>query len=245
MKKIAILLCTSLGFLCTVHAQDVMIRKDGSEVLAKILEINPNEVSYKRFDNQDGPVYWEKKKDILKIKYANGTEDIFVQVLQQDEPVKKFRYSGLVELIPYFGDYSGGADGYGGVAINTSYGIQLKEKYFLGIGTGMNFTGYHTYTPLYATFGMDLSPDKIHPFFSVSLGAQFRINDDDYYYDDNTPPSIALWSNAMFGYRFKSFYTACGISVQTGYNREYNYNEPDKYNSFGAVCFMMAFGFKW
>ena len=240
MKKLAILLCTSLGFLCTVHAQDVMIRKDGSEVLAKILEINPDEISYKRFDNQDGPVYWEKKKDILKIKYANGTEDIFVQVSPQDESVKKLRYSGLVELTPYFGDHSGGAGGFSGVAINTSYGIQLKGKYFMGMGTGMNFTKYHTYIPLYATFGMDLSPEKIRPFFSVSLGAQFRIND---YYND--APSAALWSNGMFGYRFKSFYTACGISIQTGYNYEYNYNEPDKYNSYGAVCFMMAFGFKW
>ena len=234
MKKLIILLFVSFGLLWTVQAQDIMIRRDGSEVRAKILEINPDEICYKRFDNQEGPVYWERKEEILKIKYANGTEDIFVQAAPQNETikVKKLRYSGLVELLPYIGDYSG-------LAINTSYGVQLSEKYFLGMGTGMNFSEFRTNIPFYATFAMDFSTEKIRPFFSVSLGMQLR-------YDDDDDSDVSLWSNGMFGYRFKSFYTACGISIQTMYKHEYNYNESRLvYDNYGTVGFMFAFGFKW
>ena len=247
MKKIITLLLVSFGLHWTLQAQDVMIRKDGSEIQAKILEVNPDDVSYKRFDNPEGPVYRENKKEILKIKYANGTEDIFVKASPQNETIRKVRYSGLVELLPYFGDYSGGSGGYGGASINTTYGVQLKEKYFLGIGTGINSSEYHTYIPLYATFGMDFSREKIHPFFTLSLGPQFR-SSKNYYFEDVSGSSVALWSNAMFGYRFKSFYTASGISIQTGYNYEYDYNyNLSRYRreNYGAVCFTLAFGFKW
>ena len=245
MKKIIVLLLVSFGLQWALQAQDVVIRKDGSEIQVKILEINPDDIGYKRFDNPDGPVYRENKKEILKIKYANGTEDIFVQTSTRDEKIRKVRYSGLVELLPYFGDHSGGSGGYSGASINTTYGVQLKEKYFVGIGTGINSSEDHTYIPLYATFGMDFSRERIHPFFALSLGPQFRCSGN-YYNDYDSGSSVALWSNAMLGYRFKSFYTASGISIQTGYNYEYDYTYSyRKQDRYGAVCFMLAFGFKW
>lgn len=55
---------------------DVLFFKDGSEVRAKVTEVNVTDVKYKRCDNQDGPSYVTKKSDLFMIKYANGTREV-------------------------------------------------------------------------------------------------------------------------------------------------------------------------
>src|SRR5438477_11089331 len=70
---IAMLLVFSASF---VFAQDVIVLKTGDEVSAKLLEINPNDIKYKKFDNQDGPTITINKSDVFMIKYKNGTKDV-------------------------------------------------------------------------------------------------------------------------------------------------------------------------
>ena len=41
------------------------------------MEIGQTEIKYKKFDNQNGPVYVSAKSDISQILYENGTKDIF------------------------------------------------------------------------------------------------------------------------------------------------------------------------
>lgn len=62
---------------CAVQAQDVIFKKNGDEISAKILEVGVTEVKYKQFNNQDGPLYTILKTDIFMIKYANGTKEVF------------------------------------------------------------------------------------------------------------------------------------------------------------------------
>ncbi|AMR28163.1 hypothetical protein A0257_14420 [Hymenobacter psoromatis] len=57
-------------------AQDLLTRRDGTEVLVKVLEITPELVKYHRFDNPDGPLISVRKTDVFRIKYANGTQEI-------------------------------------------------------------------------------------------------------------------------------------------------------------------------
>jgi len=65
------LLCVAL------FAQDRIYKKNGEVVEAKILQITPEMITFKRFEMPDGPEYTIPKTDVLKIKYANGTQDIF------------------------------------------------------------------------------------------------------------------------------------------------------------------------
>ncbi|MBR1538639.1 MAG: hypothetical protein IJ636_03940 [Bacteroidales bacterium] len=68
------------GFLAAgvpSFAQDVITKKDGTDIQAKILEVNEDDIKYKRFDYLDGPVFTMLKSDILIIRYANGTNDVF------------------------------------------------------------------------------------------------------------------------------------------------------------------------
>lgn len=58
-------------------AQDVLNKKNGETINAKVLEVNPDNVKYKKTDNQDGTTYTVDKKELAGITYANGEEDIF------------------------------------------------------------------------------------------------------------------------------------------------------------------------
>ena len=74
MKKILLI----LSVLCSLSAmaQDVIVKQNGDEIQCKILEVNKNEVKYKRWTNQDGPSFAEKKSEIFMIKYENGEKDM-------------------------------------------------------------------------------------------------------------------------------------------------------------------------
>ncbi len=58
-------------------SQDVIIKTDSVKIEAKVLEVGLHTVKYKKFSNQDGPVYVIGKSDILEIKYKNGERDVF------------------------------------------------------------------------------------------------------------------------------------------------------------------------
>ena len=53
LSMIMFLLCIS-GM---ATAQDVILKKDNSTILSKVLEINSIEIKYKKWSNQDGPLW--------------------------------------------------------------------------------------------------------------------------------------------------------------------------------------------
>lgn len=59
------------------YAQDMIVKKDGSIIQAKVSEIGTSEVKYKKWSNQDGPSYAIAKSDILAITYQNGEKETF------------------------------------------------------------------------------------------------------------------------------------------------------------------------
>lgn len=68
------------GFLAAgfpSFAQDIITKKDGTDIKAKVLEVNENEVKYRRYDYLDGPIFTMLKSDILIVRYENGTNDVF------------------------------------------------------------------------------------------------------------------------------------------------------------------------
>ena len=60
----------------TVSAQDLIVLRDGNIIEAKIIEISPSEIRYKRFDNLEGPTVVIYKIDVHTVKYENGTYEI-------------------------------------------------------------------------------------------------------------------------------------------------------------------------
>lgn len=70
------------------YAQDMIVKKDGSIIQAKVSEIGTSEVKYKKWSNQDGPSYAIAKSEILAINYQNGDKDTFsdAQPITTQEP---------------------------------------------------------------------------------------------------------------------------------------------------------------
>ena len=77
MKNTLILfLAVSCGF-SSAAAQDLIFKTDASRIEAKVTEITPAEVRYKRFSNPGGPTYVLPVKDIRYIQYPNGEKEVF------------------------------------------------------------------------------------------------------------------------------------------------------------------------
>ena len=76
MKKLFLLAVFMLIGL-SLSAQDVIVRRNGQTVEAKVTEVNPDNVRYKRFDNPDGPTFTILISDIQSITYENGSTDVF------------------------------------------------------------------------------------------------------------------------------------------------------------------------
>ncbi|MFN3446946.1 MAG: hypothetical protein ACK44D_14505 [Bacteroidia bacterium] len=70
---ISMLLCLSY----VAKSQDLIIKKNGEDIQAKVIEINNNEIKFKKYDNQNGPLYTVPKNEVLLIRYENGAKDVF------------------------------------------------------------------------------------------------------------------------------------------------------------------------
>lgn len=63
-----------------INAQDVIVKKDSSTIICKVIEIGTSEVKYKKHSNLDGPLYTITIMDIESIEYENGEKEMFDDV---------------------------------------------------------------------------------------------------------------------------------------------------------------------
>ena len=77
MKKPMLFSLAIILSITVCLSQDIITTKTGEDILAKISEIGPTEIKYKKYDNLDGPMYTMLKSEVLMIRYENGTNDVF------------------------------------------------------------------------------------------------------------------------------------------------------------------------
>lgn len=78
MNKI-LLICFSLLSFHSLFAQDIIHTVSAKTIEAKVLEISDTEVTYKLFNNLEGPVFRMSTDKVFKIVFENGTEYSFVE----------------------------------------------------------------------------------------------------------------------------------------------------------------------
>lgn len=73
MKQLLVLLL----FLCSIgaSAQDVIVKKDGSTILCRVVEVSSSEIIYKRWSDLDGSNYVMNRTDASAINYENGKRE--------------------------------------------------------------------------------------------------------------------------------------------------------------------------
>lgn len=64
------------------NAQDLIILNNAEEIAAKVTEVGTDEVTYKKFNNLEGPVYKIAKSSIFMIKYENGFKEVYTNYTQ-------------------------------------------------------------------------------------------------------------------------------------------------------------------
>jgi len=86
MKKLPffiVLLCASLVSM----AQDVIVKIDGSTIQSKVMEINGTEIKYKKWSNQEGPIYSINKNEVDYINYQNGEVELITSENNTTQPL--------------------------------------------------------------------------------------------------------------------------------------------------------------
>lgn len=112
-RKLLIIILFLCGFT-SASAQDIILKRDASEIEAKILEISDTELRYKSWTNIEGPTRVLKLSDVFRIKYSNGEVEVFDLGSDASQDV-----DGLVP-----GGYKVGdiyeKDGIRGIVVNTT-----------------------------------------------------------------------------------------------------------------------------
>lgn len=75
MKRFALILATLLiGYVAS--AQDIITKRDGQEIRARITAVGTDTISYTLYDESNGIVYTMMKGDAVLIKYENGRNEV-------------------------------------------------------------------------------------------------------------------------------------------------------------------------
>lgn len=83
--KLNLLLIAFCFFVQQGKSQDLIIKKTGDTIKAKITEVGTNAISFKKANNLDGPTFVESKSDISLIKYSNGEIQKFAELPKNPE----------------------------------------------------------------------------------------------------------------------------------------------------------------
>lgn len=60
--------------------QDLIVKKNGDVIRSKVLKVGTAEVEYKKWNNQNGPIYSIEVNNILSINYENGEKETFADI---------------------------------------------------------------------------------------------------------------------------------------------------------------------
>lgn len=84
MKQLLVfllLLCSA-----SVSAQDVIVKKDGSTIVCRVVELTATEITYKKWSDLNGSNYVMNRSDASAINYENGKKVSLSEVDNQYKP---------------------------------------------------------------------------------------------------------------------------------------------------------------
>ncbi len=82
-KTLTILFLIMTTFL---YGQDTIRTISGEEIIVKVMELNKEEIKYKRYSNLNGPTYLLNKTEVISITYLNGETEIFSNSKIEENP---------------------------------------------------------------------------------------------------------------------------------------------------------------
>jgi hypothetical protein len=138
--KAAGLFALALGAAELASAQDRIYIDNGKVIDAKVKEVNQRSIVYRRWDNQDGADYVLTRREVERIVYENGTEEVFEQQQQRSRmpmpprPGRNMRSRDDDRDEPRSGSRRRHADPAYGRNILSIAGIQMTNESVAGVG---------------------------------------------------------------------------------------------------------------
>lgn len=83
---------------CSVYGQDTIVKRDHSRLAVRLIEVNTETLTYKRFDYPNGPLIILEKKEVEAVIYQNGLREEF----NQAEPEWKTVYPDTLIMSPLY-----------------------------------------------------------------------------------------------------------------------------------------------
>lgn len=202
MKKLFLLLIGA-SIASISHAQDTIVFKNASDIEAQITAITPETITYKRWDNPNGPTYTVNKDEVFYIKYENNTKEVFNEEDYahmnrssiKNKNIKTILFQSDIMVGGIFGKFFELPKIGGGPSLDVTLGVKIYERLFIGFETGYHhffaryldrstiydYNGSHFslgYVPLGANFkGYFLRNSKVLPYISCSLGGFIGVVD--------------------------------------------------------------------
>lgn len=76
MKKLSLLLFAVAAAVWSVSAQDILVKRSGEEIRAKVVEVGDRTIRYRKYDNLSGPIYSISRGEIFIIRYESGGKEV-------------------------------------------------------------------------------------------------------------------------------------------------------------------------
>ncbi len=147
MKKLIVSILGTLLCAEFASAQDIILKRDASEIEAKVLKVGSDEIEYKKWNNLEGPTYTIPNSEVFIIKYQNGTKDIVTTLSPTACYGAKSKYGkfkphyqgevafaygvGVGELSRYFN--------LNRIVGETVHGYRFSPYFAAGVGLGFNY----------------------------------------------------------------------------------------------------------
>ncbi len=89
LKAIALLCLLSLGTWAQTRKPDLIHKKDKSVIEAIIVEIDDDQIQYRKFSSPTGPIFGIKRSELSKIIYSNGDTEMMNGKTDKPDKVSK------------------------------------------------------------------------------------------------------------------------------------------------------------
>ena len=90
------------------HSQDTLIFLNREKLIAKVIELKLDTISYKRFDYIEGPLYLSAKNQIDSIVYQNGYVEKFNAIKEVQMNNSSLKFIGIRDANLYYKAYNKG-----------------------------------------------------------------------------------------------------------------------------------------
>ena len=120
MKRVLLILLQLL-IISSSFSQDIITKKTGEDIKAKVIEVNPTDIKYKKHGSQSGPTYTIDKNEILMVQYEDGTKDIFNEQIEKNKISNSKKIENMYEK-----------------------GIEDANLYYKGKNSGAGWTAFTT-----------------------------------------------------------------------------------------------------